>query len=255
MTESYTTQSNMQWCERNITTATQCFAGLCTREPLNTASNLGYVVVAGIGITRLMRTNPFRYDIMSWLNTWLCEVSMLLTGIGSFAFHARATRTTQLMDELPLICMIASYTRMGGYWLTRALDRAHGQSNTDLYLHWYRASFMGYATVVLVWTQLYLEMDQYVVFESLVTIQGVVLVLMLCRIGDEIPRSRVPVRKALGCFLIGKIAWEYERWLYRSASCPDKGVGAGLHVYWHIMTTAMHWYLMQWNALEMRVQT
>lgn len=252
MIESSPTPSNMQWCERNVTTTTQCFAGICTREPLNTASNLGYVVVAGIGIVRLMRTNPFKYDIMSWLNTWMCEVSMLLTGIGSFAFHARATRTTQLMDELPLICMVASYTRMSGYWLTRALYRSHNQPNTELYLYRYRALFIGYTAVVLMWTQLYLMTDRYIVFESLVTVQGAALVLMLCRVGHELPRSRVPVGRALGYFFMGKIAWKYERWLYASGSCPITGIGVGLHVYWHIITAAMHWYLMRWNALEMR---
>jgi hypothetical protein len=175
---------------------------------------------------------------------------MLLTGIGSFAFHAHATRSTQLMDELPLICMVAAYTRMSGYWLTRALDRAHGQPDTDLYLYRYRAIFMGYAAVVMGWTQIYLETDRYVVFESLATIQGVTLVLMLCRVMWELPRSRWLLGKALGCFLAGKIAWEYERWLYAVGTCPVGGMGGGLHVYWHIMTAAMHWYLMRWNAVE-----
>jgi len=254
MTELYdsipsSTSSNMQWCERNTTITTQCFASLCTREPLNTASNIGYVVVAGIGMWRAS-INPFTHDIMSWLNTWMCEISMLLTGIGSFAFHAHATRSTQLMDELPLICMVAAYTRMSGYWLTRALDHTHGQSDIELYLYRYRTIFMGYVAVVAGWTQLYIETDRYIVFESLVTTQGVVLVMMLCRVMWELPRSRVLLGKGIGCFLVGKIAWEYERWLYVVGTCPDAGFGTGLHLYWHIMTAMMHWYLMRWNAME-----
>lgn len=213
--------SNIQWCERNVTIVEQCFMGVCTLEPHNVLSTIGYLLVSGIG---LYRAYFLQCELSSKINILLCEIFMFVMGVGSFIFHLYATHSTQLMDELPLICLVASYTRVSGYI--------------------YKTFFTIYIKIVFVWTLFYILSNQYIVFESLVTFQGLILVIQLLYTLYETPCVRIPIGKALLFFLMGKMAWDWERQLHINNLCPDSGFTAWLHVYWHILTAIMHWYMM-----------
>jgi hypothetical protein len=89
------------YCERTggATGTIQDFFG----EPLNTLSNIAFLLAAALAWRRYRgtgRTDPLLAGLIA---------TCFVIGIGSFAFHAYPTRITLLMDVLPIQIFILGY--------------------------------------------------------------------------------------------------------------------------------------------------
>lgn len=70
-------------------------------EPVNAATNVAFLIAAGIMATRLRGSGL----VMGW-----AMVGVLATiGIGSFLFHTHANRLSAILDVVPILCFILLY--------------------------------------------------------------------------------------------------------------------------------------------------
>jgi len=150
---------------------------------------------------------------------------MTLTGFGSIMFHGSGTRVGQLLDEIPIILLCDSYVKI--------LDTDSRFSKHTIYK---------YSMSVL--ALLYILTNNYTIFLTVITSQGVAIAGLITKhnMDNGINKS---YNNAIFVFMLGKVLWEYERFLYRNDECPIEGPLIYLHGGWHVATAAMHYYIME----------
>lgn len=204
--------SSIEWCERY--TNQQLEVNRWLNEPINTFSNVVYLV--SVYKTRNMSHN---------LLTIYSSVLMTLTGFGSILFHGSGTRVGQLLDEIPIILLCDSYIKI--------LDIDEKYSRHQLY-EYYLLSF----------SLLYILTNNYTIFLTIITSQGITLVGLIMKDNMDYGINK-QYNNAILVFILGKVLWEYERFLYRNNECPQEGPLIYLHGGWHVATAIMHYYIMK----------
>lgn len=204
--------ASIEWCERYKNQ--QLEDNRWFNEPINTFSNIVYLV--SVYNTRQMGHN---------LLTIYSSLLMCITGIGSICFHGSGTRVGQLLDEIPIVLLCDSYIKI-----------------LDIDLRFSRHPIYEYSVSML--SLLYIVTNNYTIFLTLVTSQGVTLAGLIMKQSMNYGVN-VSYNKAVFVFILGKVLWEYERFLYRNDACPEAGPLIYLHGGWHISTAMMHYYIMK----------
>jgi len=204
--------ANIEWCERY--TNQQLEVNRWFNEPINTFSNIVYLV--SVYNTRNMGHN---------LLTIYSSMLMCITGFGSIFFHGSGTRVGQLLDEIPIILLCDSYVKI--------LDKDSRFSKHPIYEYY-----------VYILAVLYILTNNYTIFLTVVTSQGVAIAGLITKqkIDYGVNKS---YNNAIFVFILGKVLWEYERFLYRNDECPIEGPLIYLHGGWHVATAVMHYYIME----------
>lgn len=203
--------ANIEWCERYVNQ--QLNANGWFNEPINTISNLSYLV-------SVYKTRNMSHNFITLYSSLL----MVLTCFGSICFHGSGTHIGELLDEIPIVLLCDSYIKI--------LDKEERFSRHPLYEYY-----------VSVFTLLYVVTNNYNIFLTLVTSQGMILVYYV--IQKNMVYGIKNYNNAVYVFILGKVLWEYERYLYRNNECPREGVLIYLHGGWHFSTALMHYYIME----------
>ena len=204
--------SSVEWCERYVNQQSEVNHWL--NEPINTVSNVVYLV--SVYKTRNMSHNTL---------TLYSSLLMTVTGIGSICFHGSGTRVGQLLDEMPIILLCDSYIKI--------LDIDERFSKHALY-ECYISTFALF----------YMLTNNYTLFLTVVTSQGIAIVSLMAKHNMEFEMNK-SYNIAAFVFILGKVLWEYERFLYRNNECPQEGPLVYLHGGWHAATAFMHYYIMK----------
>jgi len=204
--------SSIEWCERYVNQQMEVNHWL--NEPINTVSNVVYLV-------SVYNTRNMNHNALTLYSSFL----MTVTGIGSICFHGSGTRVGQLLDEIPIILLCDSYIKI--------LDIDERFSRNQLYKFY-----------VLSFALFYMLTNNYTLFLTVVTSQGIALVGLMARQHMDIGINK-SYNNAMFVFILGKVLWEYERFLYRNNECPQEGPLVYLHGGWHISTAIMHYYIMK----------
>ena len=204
--------ANIEWCERY--TNQQLEDNRWFNEPINTFSNIVYLV-------SVYNTRQMGHNLLSIYSSLL----MCITGFGSILFHGSGTRVGQLLDEIPIILLCDSYVKI--------LDKDSRFSKHPIYEYY-----------VYILAVLYILTNNYTIFLTVVTSQGVAIAGLITKqkIDYGVNKS---YNNAIFVFILGKVLWEYERFLYRNDECPIEGPLIYLHGGWHVATAVMHYYIME----------
>jgi hypothetical protein len=204
--------ASIEWCERY--TNQQLEDNRWFNEPINTFSNIVYLV-------SVYNTRQMGHNLLSIYSSLL----MCITGIGSICFHGSGTRIGQLLDEIPIVLLCDSYIKM-----------------LDIDIRFSRNKIYEYSVSVL--TLLYILTGNYTVFLTVITGQGLAISGLI--VNNNINYGiNISHNKAIFVFILGKVLWEYERFLYRINACPQEGTLVYLHGGWHVATAVMHYYIVK----------
>jgi hypothetical protein len=203
--------ANIEWCERYMNQ--QLNDNRWFNEPINTFSNIVYLI-------SVYKTRNMSHNFLSLYSSLL----MVLTCFGSICFHGSGTRIGQLLDEIPIVLLCDSYIKL--------LDTNEGFSRNRLYEYY-----------IALLTIIYIITNQYMIFLTVVTSQGVALAYFVLE--KNIKYKKKAYNRAFMVFIFGKVLWEYERYLYRNNECPQEGILIYLHGGWHVSTAVMHYYIIE----------
>ena len=135
--------ASIEWCERYKNQ--QLEDNRWFNEPINTFSNIVYLV-------SVYNTRKMGHNLLSIYSSLL----MCITGIGSICFHGSGTRVGQLLDEIPIILLCDSYVKI--------LDKDSRFSKHPIYEYY-----------VYILAVLYILTNNYTIFLTVVTSQGVAI--------------------------------------------------------------------------------
>ena len=212
--------------------------GFCTAEPLNALSSLAFVAAGIIGLVRRAGARPAACVVAAGKrHVMWCDVLVVATGAGSFAFHAAGTHFIQVLDEVPLALLLAAYMALVHHAAPPGGLRRLAGSPVN-------------RAVALAWLLVYQLTGCFLAFEALLTVQGGLLMAMALHTVWERPWDRVLLAAGLASFVVGKVLWDVERRMYASGTCPTTGPGTWLHASWHIFGAAMHVLFVLWGEGE-----
>jgi len=220
----WTRSSNVEWCEA---VSSAYGSSPVVAEFWNTASNLPFLCVAMLGYMRASKNNlprPF----------FALEITLMVVGLGSATFHATQTYTGELLDEMPMSAVALCYL-----WSLKGL---HKYTQGECF-RWTMGSTL--LVVTIAWA-LYLSLHLHDIFVMAFVFQLVVVEFLLLHCG---PWGYFSAQRRLWWLSIasigtGKLAWEYERWLYRTSACPQGPLQPAfwLHPFWHCAAALAHYF-------------
>lgn len=164
--------SSIEWCERYVNQ--QLYHNRWFDEPINTISNVSYLV-------SVYKTRNMGHNLLSLYSSLL----MVLTCFGSICFHGSGTRICQLLDEIPIVLLCDSYIKL--------LDTSEGFSRHPLYEYY-----------VSLLTIIYIITNQYTIFLTAVTSQGIAIVFLI--VDKKINNVTNTYNKAITAFILGKVS-------------------------------------------------
>lgn len=216
--------ANIDWCEPNYVGPIPWIA-----ESWNTWSNIVYCVLAIHLISR-----EFQYRVVNW-KTFLCFLSLLSVGIGSFAFHATLVRSAQLMDELPMIYGTALFL----FTILTSPERGMSPSaRTIRDLAW--GGFLLLYSVVLTFCMHWMP-KYYLVFmigyplEMAATLFcSVDLLRKVYRVQSEMDAKKQLARRLL-VFAVASFSFGFALWVVDNKMC-DVVESFKLHSWWHLFS-------------------
>jgi len=154
--------------------------------------------------------------------------ALLLTGLGSITFHGTMRYNAELLDELPMLQLIAC--------ATLAADGAHPWTRTPrgraLLLGGMAASLGGLTAAYLYTRHFYLFVTGFTLSVLLLFALG--LAMESC--SPAVGYCRV---RAIGCIALGRIAWEIEE-----RFCAAMPTLWPLHNVWHLLSCAAAVYML-----------
>jgi len=199
--------ASMDFCEENYLYTTH------VAELFNSASALAIIVFSAWGLT--LTPLPFA----RWPRFVLSYLSLIVVGVGSVLFHATLKRTTQGLDEVPMV--FAN--------LVSVYCIANSQERHD------RSLFSALAVLGAVLLVIYLKYEWYAVFLSIFAIQSILLIAYsyrLCFRAD--PGENAKVLRRLWRTDVGVYAVAFFFWVTDNVACAHLGVGY-LHILWHLL--------------------
>lgn len=229
--------SNQIWCEYIV--QPQAYSEH-VGEFWNTASCIVYPICSAFGVWWAINHGhswPFVY----------CAVMLGIVGAGSAAFHATQSYGGEMLDEIPMAVM-----GLGYMWCTFDM---HSLTSKP-----YRVpTFMLFHAIVFAAWAWYLLFHNYEIFQLTFVFEIVVPALIALTSGPTSIFSST--RLTWWLFLVfvgvGRIAWDYERWLQNNKKCPasEKDVRFWLHSIWHLCgALAQQCWMSYTGALQLAVQ-
>eukprot|EP00947_MAST-08B_sp_MAST-8B-sp1_P000274 g274.t1 len=224
--------SNVRWCEDVVRPYGDT---PWVAETFNTVSNALFIVVSIYGLAEEMRRKRL-YRRSVFVFTHAC---LVVVGLGSFLFHCTQNKWAEFLDELPMSIMAVGYVC--------CLRDLHWSTTTSTLAGKlvYSALFFNVASS---WVA-YLILHNFKIFEICFTIQVLVPALVsFAAAGSEV--SRANWWWFLAAIGVGKGAWEYERLLFRTGTCPEEmtSISFWFHPMWHVAAAASHYFWMQYAA-------
>lgn len=223
--------SNQVWCEY-ITQP--LLHSQHVGEFWNTATSLLFYPLGGILSIWLAQSKgspwPFTY----------AGVMLIVVGIGSAVFHATQSYGGEMLDELPMAIMGLSYM-----WCMADL---HWSTSTP----YKGATYATYHAIILAaWTS-YLVLHNYEIFQLSFVFQVAApgFLSLACGPAETFSRARWKWWAFLASVLIGRISWDYERWLNKTGQCPPSAFDLRfwLHPIWHLCSTLAQIFWMDYAS-------
>jgi len=200
------------FCEGNTSAYGESFY---LAEFHNSITNFAYIIAGIIGLRRVL-LHKLPREIL------IIEVSLVMTGIGSFAFHMTQSRWGQFLDKIPMVFI--------GLGVDLTLKYVHPFAEAP----WFDKAMCLLALIAIIGNAIFKIHDIFMVAFTIQIVTGTVL---------SFEKSSKHTRFYFLYFsslLIAKLFWEGEQYFVRNDFCPlsKSHFSYYFHAYWHILSAS-----------------
>jgi len=211
--------ANIDWCEDNYAVSPYI------AEFYNALSSTSYLITSVVGAWLTLKYKLEQRFLV-------CFTAIFIMGAGSIAFHATLLRTTQILDEIPLIFSALTFI----YILGTMEDEIYEK---DLELREWKNRKLG---CMLIAIGLAISAVYFIFPENPAILQGAFVVLvcyvtwttfytyMKFRVDTRYPEAKQLLEVAMFSFMIACLLW-----LIEPRVCHSVG-WLNLHAWWHLLS-------------------
>jgi len=208
--------SNIDWCENNYAVSPY------VAEFWNACSSLSFIVMSIVGSWLTLKYRLEKRFL-------ICFLSIFIMGFGSVLFHATLLRSTQVLDEIPMILSAFSFLYILGTMQDHTLDEEKRKSQ-----HWRLGILL--SGIGTLFTLLYFLFPEnpiilqaaFVALVCYVT-WGNFKMYLKYRVDTQHPEAKMLLEVSMFSFMLGSILW-----LIEPRVCVYVG-WMNLHAWWHIL--------------------